>query len=47
MGRPDEAPDDPRHDQPADHVAGPDMHFEEVVLGQIGDGEGHDQGPVE
>ena len=34
-------------DQPTDDVAGPDMDFDEIVLDEIGDREGHDQGPVE
>ena len=46
MRRADKAPYDPRHHQGSDQITGPDMQGEEVVLGQIGDGEGDDQRPV-
>src|SRR3990170_1253175 len=47
VGWPNEAPDNPSHEQPADEVSGPDMDVEQVILGQIGDRKCHDQGPVE
>ena len=42
-----EAPDDPQQHEAADEVARPDVQGEGPVLGQVGDGEGQRQGPVE
>jgi hypothetical protein len=47
VSRPDETPDHASQDQHADRIARPDMHLEEIVLGQISDRKGHNQGPVE
>ena len=46
-GWPDEAPNHARHDQKTDHIARPDMHGEQIVFGEIGDGEAHDEAPME
>ena len=46
MRRPDKTPNDTRQDQNADRISGPDMHGEEVFLGQVGDREAQDQSPV-
>ena len=45
--RADEAPDDSRNDQGAYHITRPDMHSEQVILGQVCDEEGSDERPVE
>ena len=47
MGRADEAPQHAGDDEEADDIARPDMHLEQVVFGEVGDGEAHHQGPVE
>jgi hypothetical protein len=44
---PDKPPRHSRHDQRADYIARPNMQSEQIILGKIGDGEGHDQGPME
>jgi hypothetical protein len=46
VARADEAPQDSRHDQEADQIAGPDMQVKQVALGEIGDVKASDQAPV-
>ena len=47
MAWPDHSPNQPRNNQHADHIASPDMHRKQVILGEIGNGKGRDQGPME
>ena len=47
MGRSDEPPHHPRHDQSTHDVACPDVDLKEIVLGKVGNGEGNHQSPME
>jgi hypothetical protein len=47
MVRTNKAPNDAGHNEHTDHIASPNMNGQRVVFGEIGDREGHDQGPME